>query len=210
MSRPSKRVSGQMSRALSQKWPWPVPTSSQAAGVPNGFSMAARPRYEAAHRAEHMGGAADAEAVVEVAVVEVEAVEGEAGVLEDMPAAAALFEGEAAGLALEQIGHADAYGELGGAAPGAVGAARLEEPLGARLEVGGVGGPQRFQLGQRSGRGRIVARRGAQGGAEGVQWPRGGGARQVGRAQRAARAAEDQGGLQPVRGRAPRRPSGGP
>lgn len=200
MSSPSKRVSGHTSRAPLQKWPCPVPTSSQAAACAEGFQHGGAGQIRAVHAAEDRGRAADAETVVEVAVVEVESVQGQARVLEDMPAAAALFEGEAARLGLELIRHPGAYGEVGGAAPGAVGAARLEEPLGARLEFGLIAGPERFHFRPGSGRGRSQGGRRTEGGVEGAQRPRRGGARQVGRAQRAVRSAEDQRGLQPVQG----------
>lgn len=46
MSRPSNRVSGQRARATLQKWPCPVPTSSQEAGACSvyGRSISARLR----------------------------------------------------------------------------------------------------------------------------------------------------------------------
>lgn len=44
MSSPSNRVRGHTSRAALQKWPCPVPTSSQDAGSACGRSISARPR----------------------------------------------------------------------------------------------------------------------------------------------------------------------
>src|SRR5205085_2632534 len=81
-----------------------------------------------------------AEAVIEVAVVELQALEGQPRVLEDMAAGAAPGQGELSGLALDQIAHPDPDRQVARGAPRAGVALGLEEPRRVLAQVSGVPG----------------------------------------------------------------------
>jgi hypothetical protein len=70
-----------------------------------------------------------AEAVVAVTVVKVQSGGGEAGILEDVPAGAALFQGEPTRLSLNEIGCPQPDRNLSGAAPGTSIPTGFEESL---------------------------------------------------------------------------------
>ena len=145
-SSPSKAVYGWISLATAGKWPCPVPTSSQLSGSRRGSIARAAARWRpcpARAREDPLGeavGWSASRSVVEVPVVEGQALGGQAGVLEGVGAVPALVDDEGAGLVLQQVRGTQPGAQPLRAAPGAVVPAGLVEPVGALGEFAELGG----------------------------------------------------------------------